>query len=526
MRNTKSMTRKCKFVLLLAGLLCMFSAEIDAQEKAKVKIVHSDDLLFQRNETPPRNIFWGNVYITHGDVKMYCDSVVQYDTENRIEAFGNVHIINADTVHIYGNFLKYNGDIRLAEMRDSVKLHNKSITLTTQFLDFDLNQDVGYYFNGGKIVDQTNILHSKIGRYYTKQDLLFFKDSVKLYTPDYDLKSDTLKYNTISKIAFVLGPTTVENQTETLYSEDGWYNTQTGISRFFKNTKLNSKEYQVTGDTVFLDKNNEIARVFDHVELIDTLNNLIVRGHFLETFKSTEKALMTDSVVFIQIARQDSLFLHSDSLKITKDTLGFELIKAFHRVKFFRTDLQGKCDSLVYRMQDSSINLFTNPVLWMQRNQILADSIKIETQNEKVKYLHFRGSAFLSAKEDSLFYNQIKGRNMLAHVTNNQMTRLDVDGNGESLYYPKEDEIILGMNVAKSSKINIHIEENKIDRIIFIQKPDGNMYPLFEIKKEMLFLKNFRWFEAIRPKSKHDIFIWEDIAPLNSKTIFEKEDEK
>ena len=500
--------------LFLTGFFCLLNFVVTGQKKSKVLIKNSDITHFERNETPPRNRFLGNVEFSHGDIKLYCDSAYQYDTENRIEAFSRVHIINADTVHIYGDYLKYNGNTKLAEMRDNVKLVNKSVTVTTQHLDFDMNENVGYYFNGGQIVDSTNVLTSVIGRYYTDLDLFFFKDSVEVNSSDYILYSDTLKYNTVSKTAFILGPTTIEGEKETLYSEDGWYNTETNISQFFKNTELNSKEYQIKGDSIFLDRNNELARVYNNVELRDTVNNLILRGHYLQTFKNTEEALMTDSAVFIQVNVQDSLFLHSDTLRIEKDTAGFERIKAFYHVKFFRTDLQGKCDSLVYTMQDSTIRLFNNPVLWAQGNQMVADTIGIQTQNKDVRYLHFRGSSFLTAKEDSTFYNQIKGKNMLGHVKLNKLYKLDIDGNGETLYYPKDKGIIMGMNVAKSSDITIMINENKIDRIIFIKKPDGNMYPLFEVEKEMLFLKEFKWLERDQPKSKEDIFIWEENPPL------------
>ena len=499
-----------KYILIiLTSLLCLAYTSTLAQKKSKVDIKNSDIVKFVRNTDPVLNKFLGNVFITHGDIKMYCDSAYQYEKENSLEAFGKVHIINADTVHIYGDYLKYYGNRKYAELRNNVKLKNKSVTVTTQFLDFDMNESVGYYFNGGQIIDSTNVLNSEIGRYYTKDELLFFKDSVKVHTEDYDLFSDTLKYNTVSKTAFILGPTDIVGEKETLYSEDGWYNTSTNISQFLKNTELNSKSYQIKGDSIYLDRNNELARIFDHVELRDTINNIILKGNYLETFKSTEEALMTDSAVFIQVTEQDSLFLHADSLRLDKDTSNFERIKAFHRVKFFRPDLQGKCDSLVYTMQDSTIRLFNNPVLWAQGNQIVADTIGIETKNEAIRYLHFRGSSFLSSKEDTTFYNQIKGKNMLGHVKDNKLYKLDISGNGETLYYPMDKGIIMGMNTAKSSNISIRIKENKIDQIIFIKKPDGNMYPLFQVEKEMLYLKEFQWLESDQPKRKEDIFIWD-----------------
>lgn len=508
-----SSVNKYLLLILLIFLPGLNHFSAIAQKKSKVIINNSNEAQFVRDAVPPLNKFLGDVYITHGNIKMYCDSAYQYDTENRIEAFGKVHIINADTVHIYGDYLKYNGNTRLAEMRDNVKLENKSVTLTTEFLDFDLNEDVGFYFNGGQIVDSTNVLTSSIGRYYTKQDLFFFKDDVEVTNKDYILYSDTLKYNTVTKTAFILGPTTIKSEKDVLYSEDGWYNTQTNISQFFKNTAMNSKEYQIKGDSIFLDRNNNLAKIFNNVELRDTINNLILKGNYLETFKNTEEAMITDSAVFIQVSGQDSLFLHADSLKLEKDSAKSERIKAFHHVKFFRPDLQGKCDSLVYTMQDSTIRLFKNPVLWAQGNQMVADTIGIQTENKAVRYLHFRGSSFLTSEDSPSFYNQIKGKNMLGHVKDNKLYKLDIDGNGETLYYPKDKGVTMGMNIAKSSNISILIKESKIDKIIFLKKPDGNLYPLFEVTKEMLYLKDFQWLKKYQPKSKEDIFIWNEILP-------------
>ena len=497
-------------IIIFTSILCLAYTSTFAQKKSKVLIKHSDEARFIQNTVPALKKMIGNVYVIHAEMKMYCDSAYQNETDNQLEAFGNVHIINADTVHIYGDYLKYYGERKYAELRNNVKLENKSVTITTHSLDFDMNKSVGYYFGGGQIIDSTNVLNSEIGRYYTKEELLFFKDSVKVHTEDYDLFSDTLKYNTVSKTAFILGPTDIVGEKETLYSEDGWYNTESNISQFLKNTELNSKSYQIKGDSIYLDRNNELARIFNNVVLRDTVNNIILKGNFLETFKSTEQALMTDSAVFIQVAEQDSLFLHADSLRLDKDTSNLERIKAFYHVKFFRPDLQGKCDSLVYTMQDSTIRLFKNPVLWAQGNQIVADTISIESKNKAIKYLHFRGSAFLTSKEDSSFYNQIKGKNMLGHVTDNKLYKLDITGNGETLYYPVDEGIIIGMNTAKSSNISILLKENKIDQIFFIKKPECNMYPLFQIEEEMLYLKEFQWLELDQPKSKEDIFIWKN----------------
>lgn len=269
-------------------------------------------------------------------MKMYCDSTYSNEKTNEIEAFGHVHIINADTIHIFGDYLKYDGNTEKAELRKNVKLKNENVKLTTDKLDYDMNLNIGYYDEGGTIVDSTNVLNSVIGRYYTDQDLFFFKDSVVLENTDYTLYSDTLKYHTENKIINILGPTRIVNEKETLYSESGWYNTQTGISNLLKNNTVNSEEYQIKGDSIYLDKHNELAKIYRNIELQDTVNKIIGRGHYMEMHKNTEEAFLTDSALFIHVGERDSLFLHSDTIRFEKDSSDFKRILAFNKVKFFR----------------------------------------------------------------------------------------------------------------------------------------------------------------------------------------------
>jgi len=505
-----------KYLPLIFLLVILLPQVSKAQKKSKIQIKNSNSLVVERDINPDISKFIGDVQVVHGNIKMYCDSAYRNNKKNELEAFGHVHIINADTVHTFADYLRYEGNSRLAKLRRNVILKNQSVKLNTGELDYDMNLNIAYYDKGGTIVDSTNTLTSLIGRYYTDEDLLFFKDSVVLKNPDYTLYSDTLKYQAINKVVTILGPTNIVSEKETLYSESGWYNTQTGISQLLKNNTIKRDNYLVKGDSIHLNKHEEFAKIFKNVELQDTINKFVLRGHYGEMHKNTEEAFLTDSTLFIHIGKQDSLFLHSDTIRVQKDTNGFNRILAYNKVKFFRKDLQGRCDSLTYSMQDSTMRMFTDPIIWAQGNQVTADSISIESQNNAIKYLHFRKNAFLCSREDSTLYNQIKGRNMLGHVSNNSLEKLDIIGNGETLYFPRDEhDIIVGMNVAKSSNISINIKGRKIDQILFTKKPDGNMYPLFDIVNQKRFLKDFEWREKLRPKTKDEIFFWEEEVDLN-----------
>ena len=161
----------------------------------------------------------GNVEMSHGNVVMYCDSAYSYKDSNKVDAFGHVHFIQADTLHVYGDKSNYDGNSKVAKVRGNAKLVNKSITLTTDELIYNMRTNVGDYHTGGKIVDTANVLISKIGRYYANDDMFFFKDSVKVTNKDFVLRSDTLKYNSKLERVIIVGPTHIVGTTKqgTLY---------------------------------------------------------------------------------------------------------------------------------------------------------------------------------------------------------------------------------------------------------------------------------------------------------------------
>ncbi len=214
--------RRALYFFSILFILTM-SFSVNAQKKTKIRIKKSDKLNYYTEKN--MSVFKGNVLLTHKDIKLYCDSAYQYDSNNIVKAYGKVHIIQADTINLWGDSLIYHGDTRLAEVRGNVKMTDPQITLTTNYLDYNANDNIGYYYYGGKIKDSLNILESKKGYYYANEQLLFFKHDVVVYTTDYNMYSDTLKYTTDTKIAFITSPTTIVGEKDSLYSENGWYNT-------------------------------------------------------------------------------------------------------------------------------------------------------------------------------------------------------------------------------------------------------------------------------------------------------------
>jgi hypothetical protein len=216
---------------------------------------------------------------------------------------------------------------------------------------------------------------------------------------------------------------------------------------------------------------------------------------------------MTDSAVFIQVDDQnDSLFLHGDTLKLLPDTVDNKMVLAYYNVKFYKTDFQGLCDSMIYYEADSTIDLYYSPVLWSQEQQITAEHIKIFTNESGVDYMEATSNSFIIMQEDTSRYNQIKGRNMMIYFRDNKLHKIDVNGNGQTIYYAKDNEDLVGLNKTESSNLTIYSKNNKIDRILFLEKVQATMYPIEDTPENMKFLKDFEWLEEYRPKNKLDIF--------------------
>ncbi len=450
----------------------------------------------------------GNVKMRHHNTRMFCDSAIIFRDSNRVEAFGSIHIIQNDTIDLYGDKLQYDGNEEIAKVRENVRLVNKNVVLTTHHLDYDRRDDVAYYFNGGKIVDENNELISTLGFYYPRTGEVNFKDSVVLTNPEYKMYSDTLKYYTPTEIVEIVGPTDIVSDQNTIYSELGFYDTKKDEARLLKNNYIDGGEQTLRGDTIYYDRKNGLGEVFSAMALEDTANNVIITGNYGYYNELTERAMATRKAVLKQVYGRDTLFLHADTLRAdpVEDDPENKIVRAFHHVQFFRHDLQGRCDSMVYDFRDSTNTFYHDPVIWAQGNQMTAGTIKLFTRNRALYKAEMIDNAFLIAPEDTIHYNQIKGKLMTGYFRENQLFKIDVDGNGQTVYYPKDREYVIGVNRAESSSLTIFLKERKVESIVLRTQPAGNMNPPLVLAPEDTKLEGFVWLEEYQPKKYEDIF--------------------
>lgn len=503
-----------RFLILLLTLALPFCVYAQKPKKKKIEYSANSSEIDKSIGNGVKRLI-GNVRFKHENVVMYCDSAYLFDN-NTLIAYKNVHIQQGDSIHVYGDVLKYNGNSKKAEIVKNIRMTDGDMTLTTDQLNYDLNTNIAQYSGSGKIVNKDNVLTSQYGYYYSKSKLLHFKKNVILTNPEYVMNCDTLKYHTQSRVAYFAGPTYIRSNKDLIYCEDGYYDTENDLSRFSKRSYIISGNQMLKGDSLFYDRKKGYGMAKSNVTVIDSAERLTIVGQRAEYYQKREISIITGNPMLTQVNDKDTLFLHSDTLKASyelKDSAGKKhidynkrILVCYRHVKFFQPDLQGKCDSLAYTYSDSTMRLFGLPVLWSDNQQITAGQINILISNGEIKTMDMLQSAFIIGAEDSIRFNQIKGRNMKAYFVKNELYKIKVEGNGQTIYYAKNKGKIFGVNKAECSDILIYMKNNDISRITFIQKPEATLTPPKDVNDKELRLKGFQWRGNERPKTKKDIF--------------------
>jgi lipopolysaccharide export system protein LptA len=513
-KRLNSVYQTCQIAMtVLLLVILLFPLSLYSQEKKKIELIDGENMMFDRNKSEEFTRIIGNVIFKHEGMLLYCDSAYLYTIDNSLDAFSNVHIKVNDSTNIYGDSLRYIGNERIAELHKNVKLIDNEITLTTDHLVYDMKTNTGQYYEGGKIEDPDNTLTSIKGYYYSEKKDFFFKDSVKLVNKDYTMWTDSLIYNTGTEEVRFIGHSLIVTDSSSMYCEKGWCDTKKNIMIFSKKTFIFNGNQILFGDSIYYDKNNGIGIGYQNTALVDTLEKTIVKGNNLKYFAKLGLAIVTDSALLVQYEEADTLWLHADTLRAVFDTSTRKIkqLFAYNHTRFFRDNIQGICDSLVYNFQDSTISLFTNPVIWTEKNQLFADTIKMQLSNNIMKQLFLYNASFVISIDDSAesLYNQIKGKNMIGVFDSNELKRIYVYSKSETIYFLREDDgSKIGTNKAIAEDLIITVSKNELEAITFIKKPEATLYPNGELKAEDLLLKNFKWLGEKRPRDKFSIFFW------------------
>lgn len=501
-------------VNLIVCFLCLssyvFSQTQDTlkQKKTKVYLEHANTLSFDKEVMADAQVLNGDVCFRHDSSYMYCDSAYFFEKTNSLEAFCNVRMEQGDTLFMYGDYLFYDGNAQIAYLRNNVRMENRQVTLFTDSLNYERIANIGYYFDGGLIVDSLNELSSFYGQYSPATKLAIFNDSVRLENPNFTLYSDTLHYNTDTKLSTILGPSVIVSDSGVIHSSLGWYNTIDNTAMLLDRSEITSGNKILIGDSIAYDRDAGFGEVFGSMSIEDTLQNVMLRGNYGYYNEKTGYAFATDSASFLEYSQGDTLYLRADTLEMMTIDSTYREVKAFYGVRFFRTDIQGVCDSMQFNSRDSILYMYNDPVIWNEQYQLYGDTILLYMNDSTIDHAHVKQFAFAIQELDTAYYNQLKGNGLKAYFNGQAVRQIDVEGNAESIFYPIEnDGSMVGLNATKSGYLTIWVKDNKLEKLKIWPSPVGSMTPIPDLKPSQKTLKDFMWFDYLRPLSKDDIFV-------------------
>lgn len=508
------------------AILCLFGLGLVQSRQApkkkrrqktseRVYLVHADRLRYDRFGTvPDAQVLNGNVQFRHKGAKLYCDSAYFYQASNSFKAFGNVRMYQGDTLSLFSDYAYYDGNDQMAEARHNVVLTHRKTKLYTDSLNYDRLYGIGYFFEGGKMVDKDNVLVSDWGEYDTETRVAVFNYDVDLKNPKFVLSTDTLHYDTRTSLAHIVGPSTITSGASVIHTSQGYYDTNKDFARLYGRSTLTNNGKTLTADSLFNDEKKAVSQGFGNVVYTDTVNKNEMNSNYFWYNDSTGFAFATDSAVLKDYSQGDTLFVHSDTMKVYTFNMNTDSVyrkaHCYNKVRAFRTDVQAVCDSLVYNTKDSCLTMYRDPIVWNANRQLLGEVIEVFMKDSTIDRAHVVNQALsVEMLPDSTKFNQIASREMFGFFNKGQLYKTEAVGNVQCVYYFQDDKdsSLISMTYLETDTMRMTMENRQLQSI-WTCKQQGTMYPITQIPPSKRELPSFAWFDYVRPCDKHDIFNW------------------
>ena len=503
-------------LLLIVSVFFLLSQFVVAQEpdtvqrkKTRIHIEHYDVATYSKSMGDMQRLI-GHVKMRHDSAYFFCDSAYFFQKTNSFKAFQNVHIIVNDSVEVFSDLLDYDGNTRFAEFFDNVKLMDDSTTLLTEYLTYDRNLHLACYPDSATTYRGDKTLISCIGYYRDNIKEFSFFENVEVLSPKYQMYTDTLYYNTDIEKMWFEGPTTILDKENTLVGRHGYYLVDEDVAFLDKRPLMYNETQRMQSDSIYYNRDVGLAKAFDHVDMIDTSYKIVMRGNYFEMWEDSGFSFATDSAYAISYEGSDSLYIHGDTLfvHIDKEKEEVEKLIARRNVRFFKSDMQGKCDTLTYLMADSTIRMRVAPILWAEDSQLSGIDIDIKLKDQKVEWVLQKGNAFIISQDTIEGFNQIKGADITSRFRDGNIHRVNVDGTkAETIYWIRDnDGSLIGIDVSDSETMAIEIENQSVSIIKSFKDIHETMYPEEDLKESDRYLSGFKWHDEARPTDKDDIF--------------------
>lgn len=488
----------------------------DRHQPGKVFLEHADVLELDELRSEEYQILRGSVVFRKDNMFMYCDSAYFYESSNSLDAFGNVRMEQGDTLFVYGDELNYNGLDEIARLfanpGKKARLVNRDVTIESDRFDYDLARNVGSYDTGGRLSDKQNTLTSFEGYYYPGSKDAYFYTDVRLTGPrrgdTLRMTTDSLRYNTGTHLAELIASTLIVNRDGEIRSSSGTYNTSTGAADLFSRSQVITRRGNtLTGDTLFYDRKRGYGEAFGSMVLTDSARQLTLMGDYGYYNEFNDSAFATGNALAMEYSRADTLWVHGDSIVSYSLPDSTQVTNAYHRVRFFRKDLQGLCDSLSALERDSILRLYRHPVVWSGSRQIHGNLITVHLNDSTPDWVRLPDFGMVTDHIAEDCYDQISGNDMSVWLNDTVINRVYIQGNVQLITFPMErDSTYNKFTFIETSYLDALFKDNQVDSIVMWPETTGAVTPLYLAKRSSYFLPNFQWYESMRPLAPDEVF--------------------
>lgn len=516
--------------------------------KSKLKIINNERIEVDKDKYKGNPLLVGNVVLEHEGTTLAADSVVYYREENFAVAWSNVRIVQQDKT-ITADYVEYDGNTTIAKAKGNTKFTDPGNTITANEMDYNRTTEIAnargkvvminpeqrvetewmeynrktgiarsntftkVIGNNGDIIESQEVIYNTNTRssdfgsdvYITNKDYLIFSKSMAN-----NQTTGVTTFRDYSKI------TNRKNPTQYIITSNGNFNKNTGIANLFNGSQVFSDGKMLTGDTLYYDEKNGFGRGRGNVLIDDPAEKRFIRGDYAEAYKFMDSAFVTKNAYAVRAFEKDSFYIHADTLLAVRRADSTSLVRAYHKVRFFKSNINGKSDSLVYNQKNGVLELLKDPIVWSGDNQITGDVIYGFTNPEKesLDSLHVLGAGFAIAKVDSLTdneFNQVKGRKILAYYLNNNLDYVSVEGNAMGLAYMDEEDPKtkekdrVGINHSTCGMIEADLVGRELHIVACRIQSNGKLYPPSQFPEELRYLQGFNW------RGEERMFHWQDI---------------
>lgn len=512
--------------IIIMAILCLFGLSVVQSRQPNKKkrrqstneriyLVHADVADYDMfGNNPTAQVLKGRVAFRHKGARLFCDSAYLYQESNSFKAFGHVKMYQGDTLSLFSDYAYYDGNDQMAEARHNVVLKHRGTTLYTDSLNYDRLYGIGYFFEGGKMVDKKNVLVSDWGEYDTETRDAVFNYNVNLKNPKFILTTDTLHYDTRTSMAHIVGPSKITSGKSIIYTSQGYYDTNNEKARLYGRSRLTNNGKELTGDSLFYNEKTGISQGFNNVVYKDTLNKNQLNSNYFWYNEKTGFAFATDSAVMRDFSQKDTLYVHSDTMKVYTFNINtdsvYRVAHCYNKVRAFRTDVQAVCDSLIYNTKDSCMIMYNDPITWNANRQLLGEVIEVYMKDSTIDRAHVINQALsIEQLADSLHFNQISSREMFGYFDKGEIRKTEAIGNVLAVYYLEDDKdsSLTNMAYIETDTMRMFMRNRQLETL-WTCKSQNVMYPVTQTPAAKSKLPSFAWFDYIRPIDKDDIFRW------------------